>query len=111
VLASTIPEPFGQVVIEAMGAGCAVIVPDQGGPAEVVTDGVDGITYPMGDAAALSAALRRLASDQPLRAHLGEAGIRTAAAYTPGALAPRLLDAWRLARDRRHRSRRGRGHG
>lgn len=105
---STIPEPFGQVVVEAMGAGCAVIVPDQGGPAEVVSDGVDGVTYAMGDRAALSRALRRLADDEALRARLGEAAVRTAAAYTPQALAPRLLGAWRAASDRSRRGRRRR---
>jgi glycosyltransferase involved in cell wall biosynthesis len=97
VHSSTIPEPFGQVVVEAMGAGCAVIVPDQGGPAEVVTDGVDGVTYAMGDAGALGKALQRLAGDEDLRVRLGGAAMRTAAAYTPTALAPRLLDAWRSA--------------
>ena len=87
-------EPFGQVVIEALGAGCAVVVPDVGGPAEVVTDGVDGLVYPIGDRDALVAAVRRLAGDPGLRRSLGDAGVRTAAAYTPAALAPRLLDAW-----------------
>ncbi|HUD70032.1 MAG TPA: glycosyltransferase family 4 protein [Acidimicrobiales bacterium] len=105
---STIPEPFGQVVVEAMGAGCAVIVPDQGGPAEVVTDGLDGITYAMGESAALSKALRRLAHDEALRVRLGEAAVGTAAAYTPEALAPRLLAAWRSASDGGRRARRRR---
>lgn len=90
-------EPFGQVVVEAMGAGCAVLVADAGGPAEVVTDGVDGLTYAMGDAVALSAAMRRLAGDPALRASLGTAAVATATAYTPAALAPRLLAAWEQA--------------
>jgi glycosyltransferase involved in cell wall biosynthesis len=94
---SRIPEPFGQVVIEAMGAGCAVLVPDQGGPAEVVTDGVDGVHYAMGDLASLSKALRHLAGDDELRSRLGAHAVATAAAYTPQALAPRLLEAWRTA--------------
>ncbi|HEV3212300.1 MAG TPA: glycosyltransferase [Acidimicrobiales bacterium] len=98
--ASTEPEPFGQVVIEAMGAGCAVVVADAGGPAEVVTDGVDGVLYPMGDRAALAVALRRLAGDAELRARLGVAAARTAAAYTPDALAPGLLAVWAEARGR-----------
>jgi len=107
VHASTQPEPFGQVVVEAMGAGCAVVVADAGGPAEVVTDGVDGLRYPMGDRTALADALRRLAVDPDLRARLGAAGAVTATAYTPGALAPRLLDAWAEARTRARRHRRG----
>jgi glycosyltransferase involved in cell wall biosynthesis len=101
VHASVLPEPFGQVVIEAMGAGCAVVVADAGGPAEVVTDGVDGVLYPMGDRAALAAALRRLAGHAELRARLGAAAARTAAAFTPDALAPGLLAVWGEARGRR----------
>jgi glycosyltransferase involved in cell wall biosynthesis len=96
--ASLDPEPFGQVVIEAMGAGCAVVVPDAGGPAEIVTDEVDALLYPLGDRLALAAALRRLAEQPELRAALGAAGERTAEAYTPVALAPRLLEAWGEAR-------------
>jgi glycosyltransferase involved in cell wall biosynthesis len=109
--ASLEPEPFGQVVIEALGAGCAVVVPDAGGPAEVVTDGLDALVYPMGDRAALAAALRRLAEDPALRAELGTAGVQTAARYTPAVLAPRLVEVWEDARRgrpwRRLRARRG----
>ena len=109
--ASLLPEPFGQVVLEALGAGCAVVVPDAGGPAEIVTDGVDGLRYALGDRAALAAALRRLAVEPELRAALGAAGERTASAYTPAALAPRLLAAWEDARRAGpwHRMRRHRG--
>ncbi|HEB71490.1 MAG TPA: glycosyltransferase [Nitrospirae bacterium] len=37
-------EAFGLVVAEAMACGCLPIAPDIGGPAEIVTDGVDGWT-------------------------------------------------------------------
>lgn len=104
--ASLDPEPFGQVVIEAMGAGCAVLVADAGGPSEIVTDGVDGLLYARGDRAALAAVLRRVASDPALRAALGTAAAHAATAYTPSALAPRLLAAWDEARGRGWRARR-----
>jgi len=96
--ASLQPEPFGQVVVEAMGAGCAVVVADAGGPAEIVTEGVDGLRYPMGDRVALADTLRRVGGDPELRARLGAAAAATAAAYTPDALAPGLLEAWQAAR-------------
>ena len=35
--ASVLPEPYGQVVVEAMAAGLAVIATDAGGPAEIIT--------------------------------------------------------------------------
>ena len=98
VHASLDPEPFGQVVVEALGARCAVLVADAGGPAEIVTDGVDGLLYAMGSRLALAAGMRRLADDPALRVRLADAGVVTAAAYTPEALAPLLLAAWNEAR-------------
>ena len=59
VHASTVPEPFGQVVVEAMGVGRPIIAAAAGGPLEVVTDGTDGLLTPPGDADALASALTR----------------------------------------------------
>lgn len=97
VHASTLPEPFGQVVLEAMGAGCAVVVADAGGPAEVVTDGRDGLRYRAGDVGALAATLQEVAGDAALRERLGAAAIETARGYLPEALAPALTAAWDAA--------------
>jgi glycosyltransferase involved in cell wall biosynthesis len=73
VHASTQPEPFGLAIAEAMACGCAVVVSDAGGAAEIVDAGRDALTHPPGDAAALGAVLARLAGDAPLRARLGSA--------------------------------------
>jgi len=43
VLAPSWQEPFGRIVVEAMAMGCLVAATAVGGPAEVVTDGVDGL--------------------------------------------------------------------
>jgi len=91
VHASVVAEPFGQVVVEAMAAGRPVIASDLGGPAEVVTDGVDGLLSPAGDADALAACLVRLADDAGLRLRLGRAAAATAHAYEPAVVAPRLV--------------------
>jgi len=74
VHASTIGEPFGQVVAEGMAAGCAVVATRGGGVPEIVVDGESGLLVPMGDAAAMAGAIVRLARDAELRRRLGEAG-------------------------------------
>jgi glycosyltransferase involved in cell wall biosynthesis len=43
-----------------------------------VVDGATGLLVPPGDASALAAALRQLASDAELRARMGEAGRKRA---------------------------------
>ena len=73
VHASTQPEPFGLAIAEAMACGCAVVVSDAGGAAEIVHAGADALTHTPGDAEALSRALAQLAGDAGLRARLGGA--------------------------------------
>lgn len=73
---SVTAEPFGQVVVEAMRAGCAVVAADAGGPTEIVRHDVDGLLVTPGDPAALAAALDRLIADPALRTRLAEAGMR-----------------------------------
>ena len=66
-------EPFGRVLIEAMASGTPVVAVNEGGPAEIVTDGVTGRLVPA-DAGALADALAALLSDPALRARYGAAG-------------------------------------
>lgn len=97
VHASLVPEPFGQVVVEGMSAGLAVVAADAGGPAELVTDGVDGLLFPPGDAPALAAALRRLGADGALRRALGARARQRAAAFTPLRVAEQMTRAYHQA--------------
>ena len=60
VHASTEPEAFGRVVIEAQAMGRPVIASDLGGPAETVEQGVTGWRVPPGDASALAAAIEQV---------------------------------------------------
>jgi glycosyltransferase involved in cell wall biosynthesis len=92
---STLPEPFGQVVIEAMAAGRAVVASDAGGPAEVVEDGVTGLLTPPGDVHALAAALARLESDGISRRHLADAARLAVAPYGPQPVAAALGELYR----------------
>ncbi|MEI2779547.1 MAG: glycosyltransferase [Tetrasphaera sp.] len=100
VHASVTPEPFGQVVIEGMAAGVAVIAADAGGPAEVVTPGHDGLLVAPGDVAGLAAAIGKLAGDPGLRAQLAAEGRRTSAEYDPQTVATAVLAAYEKLRGR-----------
>src|SRR4051794_33321157 len=59
-------ESFGMVLTEAFAAGTPVIASDIAGYRDVVTDGVDGLLVPRGDATALAESLRDLALDPAL---------------------------------------------
>jgi glycosyltransferase involved in cell wall biosynthesis len=80
VHASTEPEPFGLVIIEAMATGRPVVVSLAGGAAEIVTAGEDALGHLPGDVGALSARLMALATDEGLRSRIGRAGRKTAEA-------------------------------
>ena len=64
-------EPFGLVVVEAMARGLPVIASNLGGPAEILTHGVDGLLVEPGNEQELAAAIRLLLNDPAKRAHLG----------------------------------------
>lgn len=72
--ASTNPEPFGRVLIEAMALGRPMIAPREGGPLEIVVDGETGILVAPRDPDALATAIDRLVGDPALRRRMGEAG-------------------------------------
>jgi glycosyltransferase involved in cell wall biosynthesis len=95
VHASVLAEPFGQVVVQGMAAGLAVVATDAGGPAEIIQDGYNGLLYPPGDAHALADALIRFARDPELRRRLGAAGRLSAAPFAPEVVAPRVLEVYR----------------
>jgi glycosyltransferase involved in cell wall biosynthesis len=93
VCPSAKPESFGMVVAEAMAAGRAVVASRAGGPAELVEDGVSGLLFPPGSAAALVSCLRRLAGDEGIRAALGRAAReRILGGWSRPASAARLAD-------------------
>jgi glycosyltransferase involved in cell wall biosynthesis len=73
VSASTDPEGFGRVVIEAQAMGRPVVATDHGGAAETVIAGETGLLVPPGDAAALAEAIdTMLALDAAAARALGE---------------------------------------
>lgn len=74
VHASIEPEPFGMVVPEGMAAENPVIAADEGGPAEIVSPGIDGFLVPPGDIDKMAAAILELANDPDKRKTMGANG-------------------------------------
>ncbi len=74
VHASTVGEPFGQVIIEGMAAAKPVVATNGGGVPEIVNDGVTGILVPMGDAQAMADAMCALLSDPERAREMGILG-------------------------------------
>jgi len=67
-------ESFGIVLIEGMACGLPTVSTDPPGVRAVVAEGTTGLLAPVGDAAALGAALDRLAAAPEERRALGTAG-------------------------------------
>jgi glycosyltransferase involved in cell wall biosynthesis len=60
VVHASLGEPFGLVLVEAMALAKPLVATDEGGPSEIVEDGVSGLLVRPGDPEALVRALRRI---------------------------------------------------
>ncbi|MBI4561325.1 MAG: glycosyltransferase family 4 protein [Candidatus Rokubacteria bacterium] len=74
VHASTSPEPFGIVLLEAMAAARPVVATALGGPLEIVVPGETGLLVPPGEPNALAEAALFLLERPALRRAMGENG-------------------------------------
>ncbi len=96
-------EGYPLVLQEAMSAGVPAISYDcPSGPREIITHDVDGLLVPPASKAALAAAMLRVATDDDLRARLGEAALTRSERWDGQALARRWVDTFRTAVERRH---------
>jgi glycosyltransferase involved in cell wall biosynthesis len=73
VVPSTRPDPLPNAALESAAAGCCVVAAAHGGLPEIFRDGDTGRLVAPGDASALAAILRELASDPAQRRRLGDA--------------------------------------
>jgi glycosyltransferase involved in cell wall biosynthesis len=71
VLVPSWEEPFGRSVIEAMAMETPVAATDVGGPAEIISNGVDGLLLPPRNPDAWVGALSQLLSDRSRRREMG----------------------------------------
>ena len=81
---SSLWEGFGNVIVEAMAAGTAVVSTDcNHGPGEVIANEVNGLLVPPADDRELAGALRRVLRDVGLRHRLAAAGTGRASDFSP----------------------------
>ena len=88
-------EPFGIVVIEAMALGKAVVAGDSVGPREIITDGINGLLAPYGDADRLARQIARYLDDPAFACQVGQAARRRALDFTPEQYAETLFQTLR----------------
>ena len=93
-------EPLGQNVLQYLAAGRIVVVADEGGPAEWVEHGVNGVRVPPRDVASLADALRRLRAGPALREFLAAAAARTPDLLSDPTVAASHADFYTRVRER-----------
>jgi glycosyltransferase involved in cell wall biosynthesis len=76
VHASVQPEPFGQVLLEAMAEGRPVVATTGGGVSEIVDDKVTGLLVPPRNSDDLAEAITTILRDKDKADRMGEAGLR-----------------------------------
>ncbi len=90
-------ESFGMVLTEAFAAGTPVVASAIAGYSDVVSDGVDGVLVPPGDAQRLAEELQR-AYHEPERLHaMGEAARESAERYAWPHVADRVTEVYEQA--------------
>ncbi len=82
----SLSETFGNVIVEAMAAGLAVVAYAQGAALEHLRDGVNGYCIEQGDSAAFIQAATRLATNPALIRHMGRAAHTGMAGLSPDAV-------------------------
>lgn len=90
VVPSVWPEPFGQVVVEAMACGKPVVASAIGGIPDIILDGESGLLVKPGDACALREALRSLLLDPQKCTRMGRVGQERAPLFTVSVVADRM---------------------
>ena len=93
-------EPFGLVMPEAMSCGLPVVAFDcPYGPADIITDGVDGFLIKNRDINEFAERVCKLIEDRELRIRMGQAAVKSAQRYRADLIMPKWMELFeRLCR-------------
>ena len=90
LLLTSLFEPFGLVLPEAMSCGLPVVSFDcPYGPADIITDGVDGFLINNRDVQAFADRVCQLIEDKELRVRMGQAAIKSSQRYRADVIMPK----------------------
>ena len=87
VVHASFGEPFGLVLVEAMALAKPLVATDEGGPSEIVEEGVSGLLVRPGDPEALVRALRRILDEVGLSDRLSTGARARANVFTEETMA------------------------
>lgn len=93
LLSTSLFEPFGLVLPEAMSCGLPVVSFDcPYGPGDIITDGVDGFLIKNRDIHAFADKVCQLIEDEDLRHRMGQNGIVSSQRYRADVIMPKWVD-------------------
>ena len=86
-------EPFGLVLPEAMSCGLSVVAFDcPYGPADIITDGVDGFLIKNRDIQGFADRVCQLIENEELRHQMGQNGIVSSQRYRADVIMPKWIN-------------------
>lgn len=90
LISTSLFEPFGLVIPEAMSCGLPVVAFDcPYGPADIITDGVDGFLVKNRDVNEFADRVCQLIEDKELRIRMGQAAIKSSQRYRADLIMPK----------------------
>ena len=90
--ASTLPEPFGMVLIEAMSEARPVVASIFGAASEIIQDGVEGYLVDPTDSHLMAARIAALLEDRSLAVEMGLKGLRKVREFYDPSVAARKFE-------------------
>lgn len=97
LLLTSVYEPFGLVMPEAMSCGLPVVAFDcPYGPADIITDGVDGFLVKNRDINEFANRVCQLIDDKELRVRMGQAAIKSSQRYRADVIMPKWEELFKI---------------